>query len=357
MKMSDYPIYPDVDKELPLDLVNIISKALTKALNTNKLRSKNNEITRSTTIGDLALIAAESNLPIDRLLSQAALESYSARRGSDKRALRDSLEFILADRRLELTLLFAKDSSVNWSLTTQLILSTVQNTNRSIELIDDLSIGNNIPIFSLLGLRNLSSFVGEIFASELYHIQKNRLLPNPNQDGYPDLLALTPEGINYIKERERRNETTEKKFWSPYPYGGIEVKATCGNVVSAKVQEKPKIGESRLPTLISAEWKAHHRETNNLLGIFWDFVDSLPTVLGVFYRNDLTIDDWGKIIQPIEGGGRTTSVSIMTKTGVKRMGEGWILLPKLHEFRSVLCQRKVFSIPDIIIAKSYSGKL
>jgi hypothetical protein len=307
------------------------------------------------TIQEVEDYANSKAIPLDRLLSEAALESYSVKRGADKRKKRDGLDFILADKRKPEELTFTKDPNVNWSLDTDLVLKAVQNSNHSIELIDDLAKGNDIPIFALLGLRNLSSFVGEIFASEIHRIYSDKLMPNPNQDGYPDLLARTPDGSKYISERERNAETSEKKFWSPYPYGGIEVKATCGNVVSAKVQSKPKIGESRIPSLVSAEWKAHHRDTNNLLGIFWDFVDELPTVLAVFFRNDLSIDDWGVVIQPKEGGGRTTSVSIMKKRGVKRMGEGWLLLPKDEPFRNVICQKKVFSITatDIRSATNY----
>lgn len=353
--MSTCTTVADAGKQPQLDLVAILSKALTTALKVGNLPASNKSITGLTSLSELATIAAESGLAIDRLLSQAALVSYSANRGPGKRSTRDSLEFLQADKRPETTLLFTKDPTVSWSLMTQLVLDTLQNANRAIELVDDLATGNDIPIFTLLGLRNLSSFVGEIFASELHRLQKDCLFPNPNQDGYPDLLALTPEGKQYIAERERRGETSEKRFWSPYPYGGIEVKATCGNVVSAAVRAKPKIGEARIPTLISAEWKAHHRETNHLLGIFWDFVDGLPTILAAFYRNDLTVEDWGKIIHPTEGGGRTTSVSIMNKTGVKRMGEGWVLLPKAHSLRRVLCQRKVFCIPDTSIAQFCSG--
>lgn len=50
----------------------------------------------------------------------------------------------------------------------------------------------------------------------------------------------------------------------------------------------------------------------------------MPTVVACFYRNDLTIDDRGKIVQPKSDGGRTTSVSIMTSLGVKKMCAGWI---------------------------------
>ena len=74
------------------------------------------------------------------------------------------------------------------------------------------------------------------------------------------------------------------------------------------------------------DWKAHHRETNALLGLFWDFIDRKPTICGVFYCNTLTPDDWGKIIQPKEDGGRTTSVSIMTRQGVRKMYDNWVLV-------------------------------
>lgn len=199
---------------------------MSAAIKAGNLTASKTSITGSTSISELASIAAESGLPIDRLLSQAALESYSVKRGPGKRAARECLEFLQADKRPEAALLFTKDPKVSWSLTTQLVLDTLQSANRAIELIDDLAAGNDIPIFILLGLRNLSSLVGEIFASELYRLQKERLFPNPNQDGYPDLLALTPEGKQYVAERERRGETSEKRFWSPYPYGGVEVKAT-----------------------------------------------------------------------------------------------------------------------------------
>ncbi|MBK7642804.1 MAG: hypothetical protein IPJ19_07080 [Planctomycetes bacterium] len=71
------------------------------------------------------------------------------------------------------------------------------------------------------------------------------------------------------------------------------------------------------------DWKAHHRETNHLFGLLWDFIEGAPTIVAVFYSNELTTEDWGKIVKPREGGGRTTSVSIMAKPGIKKMYEGW----------------------------------
>src|SRR5262249_21664696 len=157
--------------------------------------------------------------------------------------------------------------------------------------------------------------------------------------------------------------------WASYPYGGIEIKTTCGAVPTpTKTRKKPGIGDQRSNLLTDADWKAHHRETNQLLGLFWGFIDRVPTVIGLFYRKDLTEADGGEVIVPttdeataevadleegMEGqvvvelavgeiaedgeskkkgrknkkAGRTTSVSIMTGAAVKKMGRGWIVLP------------------------------
>jgi hypothetical protein len=154
--------------------------------------------------------------------------------------------------------------------------------------------------------------------------------------------------------RLQRGEMTAKEFWSPFPYGGIEVKGTCGNTPAARIIPKPKIGESRYPILYSAEWKAHHRQTNNLAAIYWDFVDGLPTILAVFFRNDLVIEDWGEIIQPKEGGGKTTSVSIMTRPGVEKMTHGWIVLPDDEEILQRLTQPRVFPLSTQEMSKNSS---
>ena len=58
------------------------------------------------------------------------------------------------------------------------------------------------------------------------------------------------------------------------------------------------------------------------MGILWDFRERIPQIVALFYSDRLETLDWGSIIQPREGGGRTTSVSIMGKSGVRKMAEG-----------------------------------
>lgn len=193
---------------------------------------------------------------------------------------------------------------------------------------------NNIPVdvFSILGMRNLSAFVGELFAKNLEAESKGDFKSNPHQDGYPDLLLLDEHGKALWDELKRKGELRAKGPFSPFENGGIEVKATCGSVPSPKEaakkgMEKPEMGDTRIDVLKGYDWKAHHRETNNLLGLLWDFdKKKSPRIVAIFFGNNLTENDWGKIVQPKEGGGRTTSVSIMSRAGVKKMYDNWLLV-------------------------------
>jgi hypothetical protein len=182
-------------------------------------------------------------------------------------------------------------------------------------------------LFPILGMRNLSAFVGELFAKSLEQATDKLLIKNPHQDGYPDLLAMTEEGKKAW--HDLRNNLQDKKPFSPFISGGLEVKATCGAVPTPAVLAKkglrrPDIGDTRIEFSTGYDWKAHHRLTNNLLGLVWDFIDAKPIIVAVFYSSDLKEEDWGTIVQPKEGGGRTTSVSIMTRGGILKMYQGWL---------------------------------
>lgn len=196
-------------------------------------------------------------------------------------------------------------------------------TNKNINILKE----NAPDLFGILGMRNLSAFIGEMFVSSLEKCSNGLLIKNPHQDGYPDLLIMTDEGKELWKKLEKNNQ--DKNPFSGFDTGGIEVKATCGSVPTPaqfrkKGLRKPEIGDERIEHARGYDWKAHHRETNNLAGIYWDFVDEKPVICGLFFSGDLTEDDWGNIVQPKKGGGRTTSVSIMTRSGIFKMYENWI---------------------------------
>ena len=196
-------------------------------------------------------------------------------------------------------------------------------------------------VFELLGMRNLSAFVGAVFARELQTAAGGQLLLNPHQDGYPDLLLLDAAGQEALDRVVAAGQMRGKEPFSPFPTGGLEIKATCGDVPSerslaAKGLQKPQIGDTRIGLITGINWKAHHRDTNNLMGLIWDFWEGLPAVMVLSFSNSLGAEDWGKIVQPKTGGGRTTSVSIMAKSGVVKMLSNAVRVVKLPAYAELV---------------------
>lgn len=230
-------------------------------------------------------------------------------------------------------------------LTNQQIVDSMNFANEALRSLDQQAKTFDINIFEALGMRNLSGIVGEYFGKSVQRKSNGTLHSNLHQDGYPDLLLInTPERKDYFDTiytvTNGKKYPKDKSLFSPYKYGGIEIKATCGSTPPASKTPKPLIGEQRIGLVNSFDWKAHHRETNNLVGILWDFLDEIPTIVAAFYRNDLTVDDWGKIVQPKEGGGRTTSVSIMNREGISKMCSGWIAVIDDEKYIAALAKRK-----------------
>ena len=206
-----------------------------------------------------------------------------------------------------------------------LIIESLHHTHD----IFDKFIDFGVNVFEILGMRNLSAFIGEVFARSIALKSDGLLISNPHQDGYPDLLLMDDLGLKeYAKLKDRLKY---KLPFSPFINGGIEIKATCGSVPTPAICqkkgfEKPEIGDTRIKLLTGYDWKAHHRDTNNLIGLLWDFIDNVPRIVAVFFGDNLSLDDWSPIIQPKEGGGRTTSVSIMTRSGVKKMYDNTVVV-------------------------------
>lgn len=220
-----------------------------------------------------------------------------------------------------------KGKSQSLFISIEVFQKALNFTNENIDILNE----NTPVLFEILGMRNLSAFVGEMFVSALVKSSDGMLVKNPHQDGYPDLLAMTEEGHELWKRLANNNQ--DKRPFSGFETGGVEVKATCGSVPTPdffrkRGLRKPEIGDERIDFIRGYDWKAHHRETNNLIGIYWDFIDKKPVICGLFFCGSLIESDWGKIVQPKEGGGRTTSVSIMTRKGIYKMYSNWIAVIK-----------------------------
>lgn len=230
-------------------------------------------------------------------------------------------------------------------LTNKQVVDAIHFSNDALYALNQQTQAFDINIFETLGMRNLSGIVGEYLGKSIQHISNGNLHSNLHQDGYPDLLLTnTPIRKKYFESLysvvDGKKYPHDKASFSPYKYGGIEVKATCGSTPPASQIPKPLIGEQRISLINSFDWKAHHRETNSLLGILWDFITGVPTIVAAFYRDDLVPDDWGNIVQPKDGGGRTTSVSIMNRTGIQKMCDSWIAVIDDFEYISALAKRK-----------------
>ena len=206
----------------------------------------------------------------------------------------------------------------------------------------------DINIFETLGMRNLSGMIGEYFAKSVVKVSNGKLESNLHQDGYPDLLLVdTPFKKKYYDSlyvlKNGRKYPIDKEHFSPYRYGGIEVKATCGSTPSASKTRnitKPLIGEQRVSLINGFDWKAHHRNTNHLLAVLWDFIDGLPTYVAAFYQDRLDVNDWGEIVKPKDDGGRTTSVSIMNSRGIRKMCSQWVAVLDDPQYIGLLAKPK-----------------
>ena len=239
--------------------------------------------------------------------------------------------------------------SVNYEgktiLTSDEVVIAIVFCNEALKSLNEHTKQFDINIFETLGMRNLSGLVGEYFARSIMRTSNGKLQSNLHQDGYPDLLLTdTKQKLDYFETlytiKDGKKYPINKESFSPYKYGGIEIKATCGSTPPASKTPKPLIGEQRIDLISSFDWKAHHRTTNHLLAVLWDFLDGNPTIVAAFFQDNLTTEDWGKIVKPKDDGGRTTSVSIMTKSGIKKMCANWVAVIQDDKYIKKLSAKK-----------------
>ena len=238
-----------------------------------------------------------------------------------------NIDYILGSTAIELQREFLLSSNV--------LLDAVTRTN---EVFVDLK--SVAPyVFELLQMRNLSSLVSAAFCTELSASSSDWLKLNPHQDGYPDLLLMDDAGRKIWVDLEDRIQ--QKEPFSPYLSGGIEVKATCGEVLNSREMEnraigKIGLGDTRVECIRSLNWKSHHRDTNYLLALLWDFREGIPFIAAVLFSNNLTHADWGKITVPKDGGGRTTSVSVMNRQGVGKLVANTVIVVNDQKYLNLL---------------------
>ena len=127
---------------------------------------------------------------------------------------------------MQATTTFASGHGANFTLPPEAFEDAVVSAHKAIDQIS----GFEVDIFSMLGMRNLSAFIGELYAASLISVTGAQFKKNPHQDGYPDLLLMDSYGKNLYEQLEATGKVREKGPFSPFANGGIEVKATCGSV-------------------------------------------------------------------------------------------------------------------------------
>lgn len=190
------------------------------------------------------------------------------------------------------------------------LLEAVNNTNDIFYRITKQTKLMSLNIFEILDFRNFSGIIGETFVSELSKVN-NKLIKNPNQDGYPDLLQVsTQEMKSYFK-------TASHFDFIKYRYGGLEVKNTFGTKKGNLM-----MGAQRINNINNKlDWKAHHQQTNHLIGLLSDYVNGTPQIVALCYSNQLNQIDWGKTQKP-KPGSTMTSFSTIGQSGFEKMSNG-----------------------------------
>lgn len=166
--------------------------------------------------------------------------------------------------------------------------------------------------YTILNQRNLSGLVGEIFKHSL-HKAVPGLTPNPHPDGRPDLLDLRMKATAaYFREEcfDRSNNAPMRTLLAPFKFGGLELKATIGDVTGAS---DLGIGQSRAHLVKNINYWAHHRHACDLLGLYYDFDEvagGLPQVRAIFFAS-LTEAHWAAVSTGKPGKKKTSNTSLV----------------------------------------------
>lgn len=209
------------------------------------------------------------------------------------------------------------------------LISVANETNDYIIKLTGLFSQLNFDIFYSLGQRNISGFIGEIYKNILASKYKE-LMPNPHSDGSPDILLLdTQESVDYFVhdcffETDNHRRIPKKDRLTPYLYGGIEVKCSIGSPDNKKYARatghtfqlyEPRVGYNKGIT-----WWAHHSNSSNLLGLYYDYyakARNIPQIIAGFY-SELTQDDWNAVSTGDPNHKKTSNTSL-NKDGLSKM--------------------------------------
>lgn len=192
-----------------------------------------------------------------------------------------------------------------FSINSDIIFKAISDSNTTL-----CSFPENL--YKTIDLKTTSAIIGAIFCDCLTNHTKGAIV-NPIEKGNPDIV---PEDARFASEEQLRE----------YPQG-IEIKCTAGNI---KKGVRLHSGEQRFGFLTGITWQAHHQEGKSILGLVWDFFQTLgknnfffPGISATYFSPNLNKTDWGAISGTT---GRNTKVCGMKSSGKEKMRKGWVVV-------------------------------
>ena len=231
------------------------------------------------------------------------------------------------------------------------IISSIRNTNKYLNDISLYFEELELEIFHILGQRNISGLIGEVF-SRFLEKDVASLRSNPHQDGRPDLLNIqSQKSKDYFRYSflDDGEKYPIKSRFSPYPHGGIEVKCTIGDSRSVKKEVKAKllsqkygvdvfdVNIPRIDLFGGITYWAHHQDCSSLLGIYYDYYDKQkfnPQIISLFYT-ELEKSDWYDIsVGNIDS--KKTSNTSLRPSGKEKIKNGLVAIIDDERYSEVL---------------------
>lgn len=230
------------------------------------------------------------------------------------------------------------------------LVSVAKHANSYLHEVDKMCRECAVDLFVLMGQRNISGFVGQVFSHSFAACVTNFKM-NPHADGRPDLLDLSTKPskdhfINKCHEVVGGQVVPQRTLLAPFKFAGLEVKSSIGSPRPSYRSELLRLrGDSSLPVrtprvsyLGSLNYWAHHTDFTNLLAIYYDYAEWLsgvPQILAAFYSPLNPPTDWNKVSVGKPGSKKTSNTSL-TQRGQRKLLKGCLLVSQRAEYAEAL---------------------
>jgi hypothetical protein len=218
----------------------------------------------------------------------------------------------------------------NFNIESKEILLAITSTNNYLNYIINSFEEIGLNFLESLGQRNLSAVIGEIY-KQFFSKQITEFLLNPHPDGRPDLIFVKDkfqkEYYDLSFEETSHKKLPIKKRFTPFPYGGIEIKCSIGtHAVPVKMKKNYKPNEPRINFLRDVGFMSHHIHELDLLGLYYDYYEEAngnPQILMAFYTK-IEISDWSQMSLGTDSS-KTTSATSLSQQGRLKLKQNTLL--------------------------------